>query len=58
MADDLDDWEDEDEIGLSSAVVMAFAIGFVTTTIVAVAVAIAWNVVSVVSKAVQAVRRR
>jgi hypothetical protein len=46
----------DDELGVAASFVMAFAVGFATTTIVGVA--IAWNVVSLAVEAAQTLRRR
>jgi hypothetical protein len=52
----MDEWEEDDEMGVAAAFVMAFVIGFTATTIVGVA--IAWHAVSLAAEAVQALRRR
>jgi hypothetical protein len=52
----IEDWDEDDEMGVAAAFVMAFVIGFTATTIMAVAVA--WNAVSFAAEAVQALRRR
>jgi uncharacterized membrane protein YbhN (UPF0104 family) len=49
-----DEWDDDDEMGVAAAFVLAFAIGFTATTIMAAAVA--WHAVSFLAEAVQAVR--
>jgi hypothetical protein len=52
----MDEWEEDDEMGVAAAFVMAFVIAATATTIVGVA--IAWNAVSLAAEAVQALRRR
>ena len=52
----LEDWDEDDEMGVAAAFAMGVLIGFAATTIVGVA--IAWNAVSFAAEAVQALRRR
>jgi hypothetical protein len=54
--DDLEGWADEDEMGLASAFVLGFIIVFVSTAVTGAA--IAWNAISLASKAVQTLRRK
>jgi hypothetical protein len=51
----MDEWEEDDEMGVAAAFVMAFTIGFVATTIIGVS--IAWHAVDAVVSLVRTVRR-
>jgi hypothetical protein len=51
----MDEWDEDDEMGVAAAFVMAFTIGFVATTIIGVA--IAWHAVDAVVSLVRTVRR-
>lgn len=51
---ELEDWDDEDEMGLLAASGMAFLIGSAVAAIVSVS--IAWNVASVAAEAFQKVK--
>jgi hypothetical protein len=50
-----DEWDDDDEMGVAAAFVLAFTIGVVATTITAAA--IIWNVADAVASLVHTVRR-
>jgi hypothetical protein len=52
---ELEDWDDEDEMGLASAFVLALMVGATATAVIGAA--IAWNVASYATEAVRKVRR-
>lgn len=50
----MEEWDEDDEMGVAAAFVMAFMVGFTSTLIIGAA--IAWNVASYAAEAVRRLR--